>query len=153
MMQLTLPNESHIPAIKEMVVKFFHNSPYAKLGMDHFKTDLLIDHFVNHRDPNQLLIISLTEEGKPVGIFAGHINEPLFNKTLVASEILVWVEEEGRNAGVFQDLLGAFEYWAAKCGCKLIQMQSLEGVFKDVLHEMYTKNGYTPCEYSYVKEL
>lgn len=127
-----------------MAVEFHSHTHYAKIPVDEKKAYELIESLI---DSDSAVVFLLTFDEKVVGILAGTLTEMLFNKTLMTSEIMWWVEPEHRGRRSI-DLLLYFEIWSVKKGAKFIQMVCLD----DKVARLYERKGYAKREASFIKE-
>lgn len=130
--------------------KEFHNvSPYKDITFDNTKVSNFIEYLIE--DPNSLVLL-LEEDNKSVGCLLSTIEEILFGRDLMASELMYWVNPDYRGKDSWS-LVEAYQYWASKLECKLCSLSTLEGPLVDKLDNRYKQIGFNPSEYTYLKVL
>jgi len=148
--QLKVATREDEPFVTQMALKFYSESPYRGIPINNKKVQDVIEHLMGNDLCLVLLLVS--DQGKPVGMIAGHVNEMIFSTDRMASEVVWWVDKEYRGSKHSLSLLDGFEYWAYKSGCKFVQMSSLGGPKSGVLDRLYSKRKYINTEQAYVKE-
>lgn len=143
MIRLATVDDTNV--ILDMVKKFIAVSPYSHYDVDDSKILELIFYCLD--DKNRLFV--LTDTDKPVGMLAATVNQFLFNRELIASEMAWWVEPSYRGRGG-SVLKAAFEDWARAIGAKYTHMSSLDTPLVDA---MLIRAGYRKTECTFVKEL
>lgn len=151
-MSLSFAQAKHKSDILRMMKDFKTASPYAHVHSDPEKMSQLVDNMTN-ASRKEAVVIVYEHKGKAVGLIAGQIGEMLFNRDTVASELMWWVDPEHRNSGAAVRLLSAFEEWARRNGCSMIQMVMVETEQADGVKRLYTKKNYRTTEQAYIKEL
>lgn len=146
-MTLKLAEATDLPDIVDMALKFAAVSPYSELPIEQEKIEELILSML--KDRNKTIIVLYMKDDKPVGMLAGMTSEMLFNRELLASEVIWWVEPEHRSRKSFA-LKEAYEYWAKRVGAKYIQMSNLND---KRVEQFYERTGYKLTERAYLKVL
>ena len=77
------------------------------------------------------------------GIFAGYYKPWYFSDESIARDVLWYVREEYRDAGVGIVLLSMFEQWAGDCGAKAIWLGQDSGIDTDKFSGVLKKRGYS----------
>ena len=143
-------NTTDIVDLTRMAEAFFKSSPYSNLGYDETK---VINAFTLALQSPAFIVLIAEEENKTVGLVAGFISSSFFNDSLIAAELVWWVDREARHKGVGQALHTSFEEWAKNMNCKIVTMIALEDNTLELVDKMYNKLGYRPAERSYIKEI
>lgn len=133
-----------------MVLRFQSQYP-IKRDPDIEKLDKLIEDLTKEDIDNHILLIAKNPE--PCGLIAGVTSEIIFSRDKIASELMWWVDEEHRRSKVGMALLQAFELWASRIGCNMVQMVSVETEIAEALERVYTSNGYKVTEKAFIKEI
>lgn len=153
-MQLKVATVEDFSTVKRMALAFLKESPYSNYPKDDTKMETIIFSFLLDKE-ERVCILAFSDEGKPIGIIAGYLNEALFTNEKVASEVMWWVHPDFRKrsrAGI--ELLEAFQHWSRMVGSSYIQMQSLATTDDSgVVDKIYKKYGFYPKEVTYIKEL
>ena len=145
---LKLAEMSDFDAVYKMCRKFVKTTIYK----DYFNDDTMREFaqtFITSPISEKVGLLALNEEGKPVGLLGGMINNFIFGDIKMAVEIAWWVEPEFRKSGLGKELIDAFELWANKNGCAFITLSFLE----DKPAKIYEDIGYSFAEKSYIKRL
>lgn len=146
-MTLKLATEADFPAILDMAMKFAQASPYKDFPIEEEKVAALLQTLLH--DKNKTIVVLYIQNDKPVGMIAGMISEMLFNREMVASELIWWVNPEVRSRKTLS-LKEAYEYWAKRVGAKYIQMTNLND---DKITRYYERTGYVLTEKSFLKKV
>lgn len=150
MLRLARPDDKDL--VRPVMARFHEASPYHFMEVDWNKIDQLVDVFTSDLE-TKCFILDVTEDGQVKGLLVGQVSEGLLNTENIASEVLWWVETPYRKTRTAFELLGAFEFWASKVGCKYIQMSRLEDETGEKVSKLYTKRNYRRTESAYLKEI
>jgi len=146
-MRLRLAVPADTPVLLDMAKKFISQSPYADYEVD---DDKIIDLISNCFDyTKNIIFVFTTDEDHPVGMLAATTSQFLFNRKLVASEMVWWVEPSYRGRGGLV-LKAAFEHWARHRGASIAHMSSLN---TPLVNKLMERSGYTMTECTFLKEL
>lgn len=137
--------------IRDMLEKFSKNSPYKDIKLDVNKMESLIEGILNG-DKNKAIILLYIANERPVGILVGMKTEMNLNYDSLAHELIWWVDPNHRGGRAGIELFKAFEFWAKKIGCKMVQMSLVETEDATKVQKIYTKFGYKPTERAFIKE-
>lgn len=138
--------EADIPAVIEMAINFFKESPYASVvALDAIKLEEVVRGLFNN--PSCVILLGLSE-GIPVGMLVAQVSETLFSRHKIASEIAWWVHPDHRGNGISTKLLDGYEYWAEQIGANFISMASLNTNRADII---LANRGYMATEVAYSK--
>lgn len=126
------------------------NSFYKESGYD-FELDqgLLINNFVHSIDSDNVKVFVIQDGNKLVGMIVGGIQQTLFSKDLIATELAWFVEEEYRGNKISLQLLEMYEEWARESGCTFVTMVDIDPL--NNLQKLYERKGYSLKEKTYVK--
>lgn len=141
--RLRLASIDDMPYLLSMSKEFISVSPYRDYPVDDEKLTRQIQHWLTN--PNTVFVL---DDGLPVGMIAGVINEFLFNVNTVASEMVWWVNPGVRGGGF--RLKRAFEQWAQDVGADYVHMSSTAD---PRVNKYYERCGYRLTESTYIKEL
>jgi hypothetical protein len=150
MLRLARPTDKDL--LRPVITRFHEHSPYRLMPIEWDKVDTIIDTFTTSM-LDHCFILDVNEDGSVRGLLAGMTVETLLNTEKMATEVLWWVEEPYRKSRTAFELLGAFEFWAQKVGCKYVHMTRLENEDGPIVDRIYTKRNYTQMECAYLKEL
>lgn len=146
-MSLRIANVNDLDTVVQLCFKFQQESPYRNLSYNYTKVKEVCLKMITGNKNEYIVLLS------PNGILAGLCTSPfLFSDTKVASELVWYVEPEYRGTEG-KHLHQAFEYWAKRVGCTLINMVLLEDENSERMNKIYKRKGYSPVERSYIKEL
>lgn len=150
-MTLRLAKLEDIPRCVELVRNFHLVSPFNHMVFESEGVRRTLVHFIS--DPNQFLVLLLLHEDLPVGLLIACLQPLLTGSQKVATELCWWVEPEFRSRVQSERLIDAFEYWARKVGAHTTVLSSLHGDLHKPLARYYTRRGYRPVEYTFMKEV
>jgi len=146
-MNLKLATLDDLPDVVRLAEAFAHESPYASETItgeiEQFAKDLL-------RDPTKGIVVLYVKDGKPVGLIGGIITKMLMSQSLIATELMWYVEPEHRGSRKSLALKEAFEFWGRKMGAKFIAMSSLLQSNPSI-ERYYDRTGYKLQEKAYLK--
>lgn len=134
-----------------MVYKFWASTPYGNVALEESKAFDLIATFIEK--PVDRIMILAMDGDKPVGFIAAVASETLLTRDKLAHEMAWWMEPEYRKSRVALELVQAYEFWAKKVGCKLIQMSTVETDQVEKISKYYSRKGYRLIERSFLKEI
>jgi GNAT superfamily N-acetyltransferase len=97
------------------------------------------------------VVLGLYEEDSLIGAIGGILYPDLFDGELMATEIFWYVDPARRGKGL--RLLKGFEQWAKDHDAKRVVMVHLSYLAPEKLEKFYTRQGYTPLETHYIKEV
>lgn len=92
------------------------------------------------------------EKDEIVGMFIGYLAEWPYGDELVATDLLVFVDERFRGGTTFVRLIKPFEKWAKEQGVNQIRPGTSVGNNKKLL-SFYRRLGYKNVGYSFLKEV
>ena len=139
---IKVASEEDLDVVHSMTIKFIEKTPYS-IFYDRDKIRDVVKNIL--LGDNGIVLLDVENRGMLIGLKV----QFAYGITNQALELAWWVEEEHRNTKIGIELLGAFEYWAEKNGCKFITMSSLD----DGVGKYYEKQGYELTERTYMKEL
>ena len=97
-------------------------------------------------------VIAVVKEGR--GVILGVVYPHFLNPSIiVAQEIGWWVEPEYRGSITAIKLYKEFERKAKQMGVSKLMMISLHSLEPEKVNAMYSKLGYRPIEYTFLKDL
>ena len=136
--------------VKELI-KEFHGEALSAHGIT-LDDETLNETLVSFIYPHIGIVAEL--DGNIVGCIGGIISKSIFNKNqIIAQEAMWYVRKEYRNSTVGLRLLKAFENKCKEHKANLICMISLMNLNVEKVSEFYTKCGYTPMEFHFIKEI
>lgn len=107
------------------------------------RVEELADQFLQ-APKEEKIVLTYGEDAILVGmVFPTHLG-------YLATDVLWYVVPEKRGTGIAGELLDAFEFWAAKVGCSLISMTTLN---PSSGKSFFEKRGYIAQELAYTKQL
>lgn len=147
-MTLRLANESDRHDCLRMARLFHSKSPYSNQEFSVEKCNEIFDRYLAGGGKD--LIFILAEDVNPYGMIIGIRSELPFSKSVVCTELAWWVDEDKRGRESLL-LFKAYEEWSRRVGGDLNAVAMLEGVTD--LGDFYTRQGYSPAEKTYIKEV
>jgi GNAT superfamily N-acetyltransferase len=100
------------------------------------------------------IVLVARHEGAVVGLMLMMVGHMPFNpSTLVATELVYYVDPDYRASGAGQKLLRMAEKIAAKRGVKYISMIHLDSVEPERAEAVYSKMGYSKTETLFSKDI
>lgn len=138
--------------IRDMLEKFSQASPYKEITLDVQKMESIIEKILGGDKSEALILLYIVNE-RPVGLLVGMKTEMNLNYDKIAHELIWWVEPQYRGGRAGIELFKAFEFWAKKVGCKLVQMSLVETEDAPKVQKIYSKFGYKPTERAFLKEI
>lgn len=138
--------------IKRMCLNFAKASPYSDVTIDIEKLEEIIGGMIDE-DKTKVIVVLGLKDNIPVGIMAAQTSEMLFNRELMAQEVVYWIEPEHRGGRLALELLEAFEFWAKKVGCKYLNLSALETEHIDKVSKLYNRRGYDLSERAFLKRI
>lgn len=136
---VTQANITHVARLLELAEEFHSSSIYNRIPFD--------------REAAERLLLKMLDMGSVFlndhGFICGVLNPLTFNPDYVIAVELAWYCPEGDG----QELKTEFENWAAEQGAILVQFSTLVNGYTEKIGELLIKDGYTPVEVSYVKEI
>lgn len=149
---LRLATKADVPSLLVMAEEFHIESPYSRFPIDREKYEQLVLSFVQN-DPSKVCVV-LHDDDLLMGMIAGHVQELLFGKQRIASEVVWYVYPNFRNGTGGVRLRKAFEYWAENVvKADIVHMASLNNEHAEKLKTHYEKKGYKLFEMTYLKEV
>lgn len=149
---LRIAKELDQPIVTQLVEKFFKNTQYGYLPVDHEALNSLAGEFLQG-DNRQKICLLWEKEGKVQGIIGGQMVSVPFLNRKAAVECMWWVEPEARGTEAATSLLDAFEYWGKLQGADFMQMMCMPDRVGKALDRWYTRRGYRLTELTYTKEI
>jgi N-acetylglutamate synthase-like GNAT family acetyltransferase len=77
---------------------------------------------------------------KFVGVVAGYVSKQVFGNDIVANDLVLYVEPEGRKSRAAVSLIRQFEAWAKEHGAKSVYMTSSSGMLG--VEKIFNRFGY-----------
>jgi len=146
----TWDDYDHIISMSE---SFAHNSPYEGIiSVDTNKIAKVIRGILDG-DKSQSIIILYLKDEVPVGMIIGSASETNISFDKMAHELIWWIEPEHRGGRAAIELFQAFEFWAKKVGCTLVQVSLVETEHAPKVEKIYSRFGYRQTERAFFKEL
>lgn len=130
--------------VLSLALDFKKNSHYRDEPLDLQKFRELVRSFCQSDRTERIAILS-----GDTGVLAAATVEKFWSYEKVATEFMFWITPEARGFKKAKELIAAYEYWAKKVGASTIQLVSLN----PSLDKMYTRWGYRPVEYAYLKDV
>lgn len=149
---LKLATKEDVADIVLMAQRFHASSNQEDQPFDEHKVYSFIDALLSSGGTRSIIILACNDE-MPFGFIVGVINENLFNRDLVATELAWWVEPEFRKTPDSIKLVEAYEYWASMMGARQSHLTVTTSANHDVLCRFYKNRGYTHKETSFIKDL
>lgn len=147
MIELRPVKREELPQIPAIGVAFFKEASLP----GEMRHDVFVRNWEIYFDLNIGVMLGLFDGGKCTGVLGGLILPDPNDGELVASELFWYVLKEHRIGGI--RLLKAFEEHAKVRGAKRITMVHLLQENAEKLGRYYQKNGYSPIECHYIKQL
>lgn len=141
-----------IPVILEMGKKLLAESSYADAGWDEATARYNLEQFIIDDGQQAMCVLSMSDEGKPVGVLVAYNFQTLFSKNKVAVECVWWLDPEYRTIPRANDMMDAFEYWAKASGCYVAQYGLLASA-DPRLSKLYQRRGCRKIEEVYYKDV
>lgn len=134
-----------LPAIVKMGCEFLETTSYKAIATPDPERifDLIAGMMLN---PNNIVLVA-DKDGVAVGLIAMYIVPNHVTGTLMAGEVVWWVNPDARGCG--SKLLAAAEQWAKDQGAEAIHMIAPT----DRVGQYYLAKGYTFVESTYQKAL
>lgn len=146
-MTLRIANVNDLDTVAQLCFRFQQESPYSNLPYNYTKVKEVCLKMITGNKNEYLVLLSEN------GILAALATTPfLFSDVKVASELVWYVDPEYRGTEG-KELQQAFEYWARRVGCTLINMVLLEDENSERMLKIYKRKGYKAVERSYIKGL
>lgn len=144
-----------INEIVETIKELQKDGSYKDFEIDE---NLLVDYLDNFKIDNsngEDFILLAKNDNKIVGFLAGTLlhGHYMFNKTKVGQCVVWWVHRDHRKTEISKELMSGFEEWGKTMKCKYLMAGHYDNEYTKPMQKMYTKQGYTPLEYSYIKEM
>ena len=149
-MFLKILEQSDLERFIVLCKKFFDNSPYEDKSFSYEKVKDLAQQIIDS-DKSESIVILLHDGEQAQGFIVGLTSETPFGTDKVAVELAWWVEPEYRGTRKSLELMKAYEAWARKVGCQIVQMGYIENSSPEKLAEIYNRNGYTLQEKGFWK--
>jgi Acetyltransferase (GNAT) family len=130
--------------------RFFDNSPYSGGNFSYDKVKNLAQQIIDS-DKSESIIILLHDGEQAQGFIVGLTSETPFGTDKVALELAWWVEPDHRGSRKSLELMKAYEVWARKVNCNIVQMGYIENNSPPKLEEIYKRNNYTLQEKGFWK--
>ena len=109
----------------------------------------LLNNFIYSVDSENIKTFVMQEGNKLVGMLVGGIQQTLFSKDLIATELAWYVEKDYRGNKYSLQLLDMYEEWAKDCGCSFVTMVDIDPL--NSLQKLYERKGFKLQEKTYVK--
>lgn len=154
--ELKIANWDYYSDILEMCQKFHQASPYRETDdYDESKVAEFILSVLNEPVNKVIITVVDTESNKAVGMLMAVATEPLFNRSLTATEIIWWLNPECRKSRISLELIDAYIYWATvKVKCSVIQLGLVEeSLNAERLAKFYNRKGFTLSEKAFIKRV
>lgn len=146
---LALAGLNDIDDILELAKEFHVETPYSPLNLDLTKIRVSLEKFIIEQGTDHLVLLSKSE-GKVVGVLAAYAYEPLFSRERMAIELFWYLKPEFRRGSRGTEMMDAYEYWARKAGCVLVQYGVLASS-PDGMKKLYERRGMDLTEQIYQK--
>lgn len=130
--------------------KAHNDSPFKAVELDREKALAMMQAFDYYGTEGRNILMAALLDEKVVGLVAAS-EHPYFKD--VGQEIIWWVDKDHRNSKLGLELIGFIEEWSAHRKHKYLFMAHFHNEMKEPLTKMFTRKGYTPVEYSYMKEI
>lgn len=148
-MTLRLASIDDTETFLRMARAFHESSPYS--GIEFSQDRILSLYLSGLENPQEIITILSEQDGQVRGMICGLCNSPPFSDEKVATELAWWMDEEYRGSKDSLLLFKAYEDWAVRVGCSLVQMALLSN--SPDLTKIYERSGYTMTERTFLKEL
>jgi len=145
-LNLRLKRDEDLEAYYRMAHAFHEFSPFSRLPLSEKKLKEIFDVV-----GEEIILIFLTNDDKPVGMLLGIVNEPYFSEEKVATELAWWVDPEFRKSKASLDLMYAFEDWAYRKGARTVTLASLTGLSPPSVSKLYLGMGFEKTEETYMR--
>ena len=107
-----------------------------------FDGDKLVEVATRYASGDSTVFFLALDGDKPVGAFAGMLDEFYFSRALVAIDVIWYVMPEYRGTHVGLKLLEMFETWAKNKGAKEIRVGQSTNINPKVFNGILEKRGY-----------
>lgn len=88
-----------------------------------------------------------------LGLICGRVSVDIYSGQIEGSEMGWYVFPEYRKNNIGVKLLLEFEQWCKSRGAKRITMVYMDGPCKEEMLSLYQRMGFSPMQYSVVKEI
>jgi len=136
--------------VKELIKEFYNESlKEYKITLDDATLDETLVGFIF---PHVGIVAELN--GNIIGCIGGYVSKSIFNKNqIMAQEAMWYMKKEFRNGTYGLRLLKAFEDKCKERGADLISMISIMNLNVEKVSDFYTRCGYSPMEFHFIKEI
>lgn len=135
-----------IPYVSDHVA----SGPYGVYGIDPEKVEFTL---IQLMTLNTGLVLLLKDGDTIAGFLLAVANETMFSRKVIAVEIGMYIAPDYRRTRGFKMLREAFDFWSNKVGSDANVLSSMDNEFADRLDKLYTKEGRSLAERSYLKWL
>lgn len=137
----------------ELCHNFHLASPFNNTEFNKDKVINSAHAIMNGPKENAIILLLCDIDAVAQGFLIGVVSETPFGTERMAMELAWWVEPEYRGTRKSLELVLAYQDWAKRIGCSLIQMSRIENTGTDKLHDIYNKLGMRLAESGYIGEL
>ena len=150
-MSLRLADKNDLPRLHELMTDFHKHSEYQNLEYSYEKMSSFFNSTF-YKKKEYLYVLSIDDKTDTVvGFLIGTLQELLFSKQKVATELAWWVDPEFRNFKRAVELLNAFEYWGSLVDGNIIVLAHLNDEKNKTLTKWYVRRGYSLYESTFAK--
>jgi hypothetical protein len=136
-------------AIVDMAIALGMSTAYSDMPVDRKKLHGIVESVIIGMPNESVMIVSVDDEGTPVGFLAGMPFEVVFSTEKLAIEIGWFVKPSQKDAKKrYLELRAAYEEWARRKGFRYCQYAVLNPTEKD-LKEVNKSNKNTVLELVY----
>lgn len=129
-------------AIVDMAIALGMSTSYRDMPVDRKKLTKMVESIIIGMPNSSVMVVSVDDEGTPVGFLAGMPFEVLFSNESLAIEIGWWVKESQKDAKKrYLELRAAYEEWARRKGYRYAQYAVLNPTEKDIKEVNKAKNS------------
>lgn len=140
-----------IPAIMKIAEELYKTSPYRVFKLNPDKARAMLEKAIVE-GPKKFLVLLSYHADKVVGVLVAYAYTPIFSSTQTCNEILWYLTPEYRTGKRGLAMMKAYEYWARKAGCEVIQYGILS-TSPEGMKKLYERNGLVEVERFYNKAL
>lgn len=133
-----------LDTIFPMCEMMHQESRFKNWPLDKSKFDQLLKH------PSCCCLLAVNQE--PIGFFIGMVHEQWFGRSLIGTELVLYIRPEFRGGISAVRLIKRFEEFCASRGCVDINVGSSAEINTELAQKFYGRLGYKQCGFISHKE-
>ena len=139
-MLIRAPHESDTATIVTLAGAMHAEGAFKHLQFDPGKVRLLIAQIIHN---SSYFGIVCEHEDQIIGMMAGYASEFFFGSDLIATDMVLYVEQTRRGGINALRMIERYVAWAIRKGCVEIQLGQTTGINPDIVDKLYTHAGFT----------